>query len=278
MIKSIYFPDKTFATKEDLFADFRENVETIIDAKKAEIQKSCEKGLTVTCKSLDLMKFSDQLKGIKIDDNFWYIAVNSTRILDSHQDLHLDGLWGKSVKEQQGQNYLVCDHVLDIDKVVVKKQYVEMLTALVPFSLIGKEYEGETQALIYKVPKDKVIHEKANDWLKSGDPIEASVRMQYVDVLFAMDSNDPKDAAAKKNYDDYFKMIANKKDFEYIPYFFAIKQAKNVRESSLVVFASNSATGNMNSNIEPPAGTQKEEVEPLEDTPVVKSFYSHFLN
>jgi hypothetical protein len=248
MIKSHYFPEKNYSTKEELFKDLKDNLDFIIDAKKSMIQKTCDKGISVTCKSLDLLKFQDQNKAIKIDDNFYYIAVNSTKILDSHDDLHLDGIWKKSIEEQQGKNYLVIDHELEVDKVVVRKEHIEMLVAKVPFSLLGKSYEGETQALIYKVPKAQVKHEMVREWLESGDEIEASVRMQYVTFVFCMDSNNPEDATEKANYDQYFPMIANKSDFDYIPYFFAIKEAKNVRESSLVVFGSNATTGQIKIN------------------------------
>lgn len=279
MIKSIYFPDKTYSTKEELFKDLKDNLEEIIALKKANIQKSCEKGVSVTCKSLDLLKFTDQLKGIKIDDAYYYIAVNTTRILDSHDDLHIDGIWNKSVKEQQFKNYLVSDHELKLSSVIVKKEYVEMFVSKIPFSLLGKEYEGETQALIYKVPKDKVINPVAKEWLESGDSIEASVRMQYISIAFALDSNNPDDAAAKKVYDDYIDTIANKQDFEYIPYFFVIKEAKNVKESSLVVFGSNSTTGLViNTQAEksleevdnPEAEKSLETPEPLENTQTIE--------
>lgn len=276
IIKSSYFPKKEYSSKEALFDDFRKNIDSIIDFKKSEIHKSCEKGLTVTCKSLDLLKFSDQLKGIKIDDGYYYIAVNSTLILDGHEDLHLNGLWNKSVKEQQGKNYLVADHDLCIDKVIVRKEHIEMFTAKLPFALLGYEYKGETEALIYKIPKDKVIHERVKEWLDSGDSIEASVRMQYVTIEFAMDSNAPEDITLKKNYDTYLPMIANKDEFEYIPYFFVIKEAKNVRESSLVIFGSNPVTGAI-SNTEPSKDTPTKTDPPLEQSQN-KSFYSHFLN
>lgn len=243
MIKSIYFPDKEFSTKEELFKDLKDNLDFITDAKKSQIQKSCEKGVSVTCKSLDLLKFTDQLKGIKIDDNFYYIAVNSTKILDSHEDLHIDGLWKKSIKDQQGKNYLVLDHDLSIKSVVVRKEHIEIFTAKIPFSLIGKTYDGDTEVLIYKFAKDKVKDESVKEWLDSGDSIEGSVRMQYVLFYLCMDSNNPDDVKFKSDYDQYYPMIANKEDFEYIPYFFAIKEAKNVREASLVVFGSNSSTG-----------------------------------
>lgn len=243
MIKSIYFPDKSYSNKEELFKDLKDNLDFITDAKKTQIQKSWEKGISVNCKSLDLLKLQDQNKALKIDDNYYYLAVNSTRILDSHEDLHLDGIWKKSIQEQQGKNYLVIDHELEVDKVVVRKEHIEMLVAKVPFSLLGKSYEGDTQALIYKVLKSQVKHEIVKEWLESGDAIEASVRMQYVKFSLCMDSNNPEDATEKANYDKYFPLIANKGDFEYIPYFFAIEEAKNVKESSLVVFASNNTTG-----------------------------------
>jgi|SRR6478735_12202730 len=270
MIKSVYFPDKEFSTKEELFKSLKDNLEFITDAKKSQIQKSCDKGISVTCKSLDLLKFTDQLKGIKIDDNFYYIAVNSTKILDSHEDLHLDGIWKKSISEQQGKNYLVTDHDLEIKSVIVRKEHIEIFTAKIPFSLIGKPYEGDTEVLIYKVPKNQVRDAIVKEWLESGDSIEGSVRMQYVTFVLCMDSNDPDDAKFKANYDQYYPLIANKEDFEYIAYFFAIKEAKNVRESSLVVFGSNSSTGQVINTKEAVEDTSDIKNEPLNDTQETK--------
>jgi len=274
MIKSRYFPKKEFATKEELFAKMRKSYTDLIAFKKAEIQKSCDKGLSVTC---HILKESDSIKALKIDPAYYYIAVNTTWILDSHEDLHVDGIWNKSVKEQQGQNYLVADHELTIEDTIVRKEYVEMMVLSIPFALLGKAYVGDTEALIYKVAKDKVIHEKAKEWLDSGDDIEASVRMQYVTILFAMDSNDPEDVTLKKNYDNYIGKIANKDDFEYIPYFFIIQEAKNVRESSLVIAGSNPVTGNIKDN-EPSKGTHKQEQQdPSGDSHVKKSNIHHLI-
>lgn len=272
VIKSRYFPAKEFATKEDLFKELRKSHLDLISFKKAEIQKSCDKGLSVKC---HVLKESDGLKSLKIDPAYYYIAVNTTWVLDSHEDLHVDGIWNKSVKEQQGQNYLVCDHQLTIDDTIVRKEYVEMLVVELPFALLGKAYSGNTQALVYKVPKDKVIHSKAKEWLESGDDIEASVRMQYVTILFAMDSNDPEDATLKKNYDSYIGKIANKDDFEYIAYFFIVQEAKNVKESSLVIAGSNPATGNLKDN-EPDKSTQEQEQQSPPRSSIVKNSNYYF--
>lgn len=276
MIKSRYFPKKEFATKEDLFAKMRKEYKDLISFKKAEIQKSVDKGLSITCRSLDVDKLRETVKALTIEDGYYYIAVNTTKILDSHEDLHVDGIWNKSVKEQQGKNYLVADHELCIDNVIVRKEYVEMLVAELPFAMLGKPYSGNTEALIYKIPKDKVIHQKAKEWLESGDDLEASVRMQYVTILFAMDSNDPEDVTLKKNYDDYLPSVANKDDFEYIPYYFIIKEAKNVQESSLVVFGSNPVTGNLKDK--PSKDTSHKELpNPQESSPVIKSNYYYTI-
>jgi hypothetical protein len=240
--------DSFFNSKEELFKHIRENKELLIDAKKSVIQKSVDKGSAVVSKCLDLLKFTDQLKGIKIDDNFYYIAVNSTMILDSHNDLHDNGIWKKSVQEIQGKNYLVCDHELEVLQTITRKEHIEIFTAKVPFSLIGQPYDGDTEILVYKIPKNQIKLDAVKEWLDSGDSIEASVRMRYVTILLAMDSNNPEDETEKSNYDAYINKIANKNDFEYIPYFYIIKEAQNVRESSLVIAGSNHATGLINNN------------------------------
>lgn len=269
IFKSTYFPNKEFSSKEKLFVELKANIDDIISLKRSSIQKSSEKGVAVNCKPLDVTKLGEQNKAVKLDENYYYIAVNTTLILDSHQDMHDNGIWNKSVKEQQGKNYLVEDHELEICKTIVRKEHIEMLVLSIPFSLLGFKYEGNTQALVYKFPKNKVLKDYVREWLDSGDSIEASVRMQYVTMLLAMDSNAPEDETEKGNYDKYVSKIANKSDFEYIPYFFIIKEAKNISESSLVINASNHVTGQVtNSNKENKEADiiTSQKIEPSEDT------------
>jgi len=273
--------NKSFETKEQMFSELRKYKSQIISMKKAQVYKSCEKDddkrLSIISRPLDLSKIADQTKAVDFSsDDYYYIAVNSTRILDSHKDLHIDGLWNKTKKEQQGKNYLVADHRLELDKTIVKKEYVEILTATIPFSMIGKKYKGNTEVLIYKVKKDKVINQVAKEWLESGDSIEGSVRMRYIDIAFAVNSTAKEDIQDKKNYDEYIGRIANIKDFDdEIQYFWVVKQAMNIFESSLVIFGSNGATGlieidttkefqpeqSTEKTIEPPTGTQSTQKE-----------------
>jgi len=234
--------NRDFESKTEMFNALRIEKDEIISLKKKMIQKSYEKGISVTAKVLDITKLSEQVKAIKLDDRHYYIAVNSTRILDGHDDLHLDPIWNVTVKAQQGKNYLVDTHVLSVGTTIARKEHIEMLVAKVPFSMVGKPYKGNTVILIYKIPKDKIIHEKAKEWLDSGDDIEASVRMQYVTIDFAMDSDEKGDETWKRNFDKYHRIIANKEEFEEILFFWAVSEAKNINESSLVLFGSNSST------------------------------------
>ena len=259
--------NKSFESKELLFKDLQANKQEILDFKKAQILKSCDKDNATNFKPILLSKSLEQIKSFEVDNDYYYIAVNSTNILDSHSDLHVNGIWNKTVKEQQGKNYLVSDHKLEIDKVIAKSKDVEMFTAEVPFSTIGKEYDGTTEVLIYKVAKDKIINPLIKEWLDSGDEIQASVRMQYVSIDMALNSTDKSDVYEKKVYDEYIDKIANKSDFESIDYFFVVKDAKNVRESSLVLFGSNGATGLIQENkTDAEIITPEIKEEPLQDT------------
>jgi hypothetical protein len=260
--------NKSFEDKEQMFKEISLNETLIIDAKKTEI-KSIDKGLQIVTNQNEIEKaLNNQTeKGLKFDADYYYFVVNSANILDSHNDMHVDGNWEKSKKEKQGKNYLVLEHKTEIDNIIAMPKDIEMITAKVPFSLLGKSYEGETYSLIYKVAKDKIVHPKIKEILEKGYDLQASVRMQYVKIEFAFNSNNPEFAKQKTNYDAYYNLIANKEEFKEIEYFSIIKEAKNVMESSLVLFGSNSATGRIDNKTEPVQTTQIE----IKEEPVVET-------
>lgn len=255
---------KDFKSKDDLFKYVRENKSLLIDAKKSEIYKSIEKGTSVVTNQSAISKIADTTKSFEVDKDYYYFVVNSSNILDSHLDMHIDGNWEKTVKEQQGKTYLVFDHELRRSDIIAMRKDVEMFTAYIPFKSIGKYYEGSTYCLIYKVHKSKIINQEAKQWLEAGYDFEASVRMQYMDIDVAMDSDHKDDVKAKEVFDKYYPLIANKEDYDSIDYFWIVKQAKNVLESSLVLFGSNSATGRIEENKEP--SNHSEIIEPTKVT------------
>ena len=265
--------NKSFENKDDLFKALFENEKLIIDAKKTEI-KSIDKGMQIVTNQNEIEKaLNNQAeKGIKFDNDYYYFVVNSANILDSHNDMHVDGNWEKSKKEKQGKNYLILEHKTEIENIVAMPKDIEMITAKVPFSLLGKSYEGETYSLIYKVAKNKIVHPKINEFLEKGYDLQASVRMQYVKIESAFNTDNKEYAKQKEIYDTYYPLIANKEDHKEIDYFWVIKEAKNVMESSLVLFGSNSATGRIDNKEEPSDDTQIEiKEEPINITQKRKS-------
>lgn len=249
--------DKTFKDKKELFKELKANKKLIIDAKKSQILKSMDKGQVVKSRCLDPTKIEGANKSLFDSSEHYYIVVNTTNVLDSHRDLHAKGIWNKTAKEQNGKNYLVDTHNISLSTTIARKENVEIFIAEIPFSMVGKNYEGTTEALIYKVAKDKVINQTAKEWLDSGDEIQASVSMQYVNIVLALNSDDNEDKTERYNFDSYKTQIANKEDFNNLEYFWIVKEAKNIGESSLVLFGSNPVTGQL--KVEPSQDTQKNE-------------------
>lgn len=269
-----------FESRAEMFNALRKNNKDIIAAKKAQIfnSKAGENKGALKVIPIDSKIQDGTIKGLDFDDDYYHIAVNTTRILDSHEDVSIDGSWNKTAKEQKGKVYLVFNHDFDPTKTIVRKENIEILVAKIPFAALNRPYEGDTEALIYKFRKDKVINNLAKEWLDSGDDIEASVRLRYVKLVFAANSDDPQDKEFKKNFEKYYPLIANKDDFKEILYFYAILEQQNILESSLVLAGSNGATGQLQDKNEPPNGTQNEINEPSNDTQQEKKdFYLKLL-
>ncbi len=258
----------SYNNKEELFKALKENKKKIIDIKKKTIYtgynpnepENSKQVVSNSQTKLINSLSSDTVKELFNDtDNYFYLAVNTTRILDSHNDLHMDTIWNKSAKEQSGKNYLVDTHSLTVKNTIVYPDDIEIFTAKIPFKAINKNYEGDTVALIYKFAKDSVRCDKIKQDLQNGKPLQASVKMQYVTMELAMNSDREEDKEEKKAFDETVNSIANLKDFNSLPlYYVIVKEAKNIHESSLVPFGSNGATGQIK-NIEPSKDTQNKE-------------------
>lgn len=241
MIKSIYFPKQEFANKEDLFKALREQADKIISLKKSEVYKSYFKGYPsdgFLLKSLD----ETSKVGPHMKDGYIYPVINTTLYMDSHDDVHLNGLWDRSAKEQQGKLYYVADHKIQIDTIIAWPGDVTTMVKSIPWSFVGKDYAGNTEALIYEIPKDKIVHAVAKNIIDEKRPVQNSVRMQYVTIYLGMNSPAKENVKYKEYYDKHINSIANKERAEEQGYFFGVEEAKIIKEGSMVVLGSNDAT------------------------------------
>ncbi len=193
--------------------------------------------------------------------------INTTKLFDSHGDVHLDQLWNKSLKEGQTPTRgfsLIQEHQFNFKGTI--SDNVKAFTKQISWHELGINFEGKTQALVF----DSVIDKKENEFMfdkyRTGKVTNHSVGMQYVKIELAVNDDRYKDEYAI--WEKYFDEIANKEDALSAGYFWAVTEAKIV-EGSAVKRGSNWATPTLSiqqtkgqpepstGKQEPPKGTLK---------------------
>lgn len=279
MIKCIEFPEKTFSTKEEMFDELIKNEKLIIAEKCSKIyQDKC----AVDFVSVD----SETIKGMdNMKAGHVYPIVSTTRFFDSHKDVHFDGCFGKTVKEQQGRVNYCLDHELRYDTVVAWDSKVKIFIDNIPWSMVGKAYPGTTQALIFDIKEEDFRRKDVLADIKNKvSAFQNSIRMQYITIKLGVDS----DKAEHKEYKTYFDArkaeIVNFDEVEKDGYFWGVEVLAIRKEASLVVAGgSNSATAiQMIDDEEPPAGTRKDidsrSKNTIDDKEIVNLFKTYLKN
>lgn len=236
MIKSAYFPNRTFETKQELFEALKFNKDKLIGLKKATIKNS-DGILFNTIKSIE-----PTFKGIDLEDGFSYHVINTTKYMDSHSDVHLNGIWNKSIVDQEGKIYFVEDHNISIKTVIAYPENLEMMLKNLTWKSLGKDFEGETQALIFKINKDNIESDDARKIIEKNRSIEHSIRMQYVKIDLAIDEGSEGYEEEKALFDNTIGVIANKAQAIEQGYFWVVSEAKISQEGSMVLRGSNDVT------------------------------------
>lgn len=254
-IKAIEFPDRTFETKEGLFSELKANKDKLIGIKKAQILPS---------DSIEVSK-SVEVKGITVKEGHSMHVINTTKYLDSHNDFHANGIWNKSVNDQQGKIYFVADHDLSIKSVIAFPSDVQMELKMINWSDLGADFEGKTQALVFNVAKDSIQLDAAKSIIEKGVDIQHSIRMQYVKLDLAVNSDSDDLKEEKALWNSTIDEVANKAVAFDRGYFWVVSEAKIFKEGSMVLAGSNDVTPMLLSNkTEPTVVTHKKE--PSTDT------------
>lgn len=272
MIKAIEFPDREFETKEDLFKALKEHKDLLASKKIAEKTKSAPWICHVAEKG------NETIKGLaNMEEGFIYPIINTTKIMDSHNDVHFDGIWNKSLKEAGANVVYAQNHELSIGSIIGFQKDVTPFVQNVKWSDLGETYEGETQALTFKVKVHQSAPAQAKAIIEDKLPIQNSVRMQYVKLKLAVNSDDVDLEEENKVFVQHINSIANKAAAEEQGYFWAVTEAKIISEGSMVVRGSNSATPITypTKDIEPVNSTQKQE--PVQTTQNNNDILTQFI-
>ncbi len=236
VFKCIEFPNREFETQKEMFLALKANKQAIVKAKKEHKNKS----QALNCPAIKIDSSTN--KAMDFEDGYIYPVINTTKYMDSHNDVHLNGIWDKSLKEQQGKIYFLADHNMSISSVIAFPKDVEAFTLEIPWTSLGKEFSGTTQALMFKVSRKDLRLQAAKDIINEKIDIEHSVSMIYVQVDLAVDSRDEDFKEENKLYHKYINQIANKECVMRKGYYWAVKEARIYKEGSMVLAGSNDAT------------------------------------
>ena len=265
-----------FKTKRDLFKYLADNKDHLIAEKKFEMKRAD----AFFCLPSSL---HDKDGAVKANTDAQYLlskdsleaklVINTTRLLDSHNDVHIDGLWKKSIREQKGFYHLQ-EHQMKFDSVISDDAKAAVKT--MPWSDLGFDMAGDTEALIFTSKIEKSRNEFMFGQYARGYVKNHSVGMRYVQLFLCINSDDEYYKNEKANWDKYIDFVANRKDAEDLGYLWAVTEAKII-EGSAVIMGSNWATPTQSvKSLEPPEDTQNDHTEPA--PPLKSSMFEKLAN
>jgi hypothetical protein len=243
----IYDPAK-FSTNKELRGFLLENKKSIIAQKRAQIKHS---------DGISAMYYNTKDGTVKANEAFdpdsneikVKAVINTTNFMDSHDDVHLDGIWDKTLSQNKNLMHLQ-EHKMQFDKIIADGSDLQAYVKNISWDELGFQYSGNTQALIF----DSTLKRDRNNFMfnqyAKGFVKNHSVGMQYVQIELAI--NDERDEEEYKIWKTYFDRIANKELAEYKGYFFAVREAKLI-EGSAVPIGSNTATPTIDNGKSQPA-------------------------
>jgi hypothetical protein len=258
---------KEFETKEALFAHLKANKATLIAEKKAAIKhadavsfvgQSLEFHHGDTVDKAETVLASDPAAPIRVT-----AVINTTNLLDSHGDVHIPGLWKKSLGETK-RHYLIKEHAFNFDNVISDK--VTATARTMKWSALGFPWDGSTQALVFEGEIDPSDKTGMYDRYKTGKVHEHSVGMRYVKIEMAINNDGKYYVEEKAVWDKYIDQIVNKDVAMDKGYFWAVTEAQ-VIEGSPVLRGSNYATPTISVKASEPTEVTREDepAQPLEE-------------
>ena len=240
-----------YDTKKELYTFLVENKETLITQKKSVMKLADGIGyIPLGFDDINIFGINKSEGSISEDKKEIRVkaVINTTNILDSHGDVHIPGIWNKSLKENKRIIHLQEHQSSSFDKIIASGDDLKASVETISWKNLGFNAIGSTQALIF----DSIVKEDRNSYMfnqyKKGYVTNHSVGMRYIKMELAV--NDDEYEKEKNFYDKYITQIINRKDAEEAGYFWVVTEAK-VIEGSAVPIGSNPITPTINIKSEP---------------------------
>lgn len=255
-----------FASKTEMLQWLKLNKNLLIHQKKAAIKHGDAYCAINIAASEEKASLAAKELGIVIPtanaDLVVRAVINTTGIIDNHMDVHISGLWKKSLSETK-QLYHLQEHKMQFDKVITDK--VNAYTKKISWKALGYDYDGNTEALVFESTISPDRNQFMYEQYSKGYVKNHSVGMRYVKLFMCVNSEDKYWAEEKDNWDKYYPQVVNKDVADEMGMFWAVTEAKII-EGSAVLIGSNRATPTLEVSeagkttseaIEPPTGTQE---------------------
>lgn len=182
--------------------------------------------------------------------------INTTNWMDSHQDVHIPGLWKKSLAENKKIMHLQ-EHNMSFDHIISSGDDLRVSTKKVTWKSLGYDYEGSTEALIFDSDVRKSRNEYMYDQYLKGYVDNHSVWMRYIKIVLCVNEPDNTAWGAEfEAWEKYIPEVVNKDHAEEIGHFWAVLEAKTIEGSAVP----------MGSNIITPTLSVTSKGEPLKNT------------
>lgn len=240
----LFIPDSLKG--KELFKFLKENKSILIAQKKYEVKKADPFTLSnhfVNNKGEVKKGNNPVLEDISTLNTS--LVINTTNFLDSHGDVHIPGLWKKSLNENKDL-YLLQEHSMTFKGIISDE--VNPFTKMMSWKSLGLDIPGETQALIFNANITKSRNEYMFNEYKLGRVKNHSVGMRYVSIDMAVNDDSKYYADEFEVWNKYIDQIANKDEAEAQGYFWAVTEAKVV-EGSAVPLGSNTVTPTLDNNL-----------------------------
>jgi len=227
-----------FKTKKELFDFLVENKESLIAQKCSAIKEADGFGCqTILVRDGLVGKAAPSI--IDAEEIRVKVVINTTNIMDSHDDVHIKGLWNKSLKENKRIMHVQEHKSNQFDKIISSGEDLKAFVKDMSWKDLGYNAEGDSEALIF----DSLIKRSRNEYMlnqyKSGYVSNHSVGMQYVKLDIAI--NDKEYEKEMDFFNKYIETIVNKQKAIDKGYFWVVTEAKAI-EGSAVPNGSNPVT------------------------------------
>lgn len=238
-----------FSTRKELLDFLFLNKEKIAASKKGQIKHTD----VLTYKSVSFIEKKEETQKANKpvesppDELKVKVVINTTNLMDSHLDVHLPGIWNKTLKENKTIFHLR-EHRMGFESIISDGSDLKASTENYTWKELGFKYEGTTQALVFESNVRKARNPFMHEQYAKGYVRNHSVGMRYVEIALCVNSEEERFKEEKKAWDKYYAYVANKDMADEYGYFWAVKSAQMI-EGSAVVVGSNAATPTIDNNM-----------------------------